>query len=161
MTITAPINFEISSDAKTWASSIKLSPTLGKLAQITISIRPISTLKAGTYAGDIMHTTQGATTLIVTVKSMINLPLAAQTEVNTIISIVPNPVQDVLKVNHPVGIHANLIIYTLMGTKISTHIVQAGADNTQLNVSTLPNGTYLLHYLSDKTNEAVKFIKQP
>jgi len=162
MTITAPLNFEISSDVKTWTSSIKLSPTLGKLAQTTISIRPLASLKAGTYSGDIVHTTQGATTLNVTVKSVITLPLGNEKEGDfATIVLSPNPVQDILKVNHPQSfVHDSLVIYALGGNKMGTFMVQTGTESTTINVSALPNGTYLLHYLSEKGNSVIKFIKQ-
>ncbi|MEA5460806.1 pectinesterase family protein [Arcicella sp. LKC2W] len=162
ITITAPINFEISSDTKTWASTIKLSPTLGKLAQTNISIRPMATLKAGNYSGDILHVTQGATTLNIPVKSLVTLPLSTDNDdFGTTISLSPNPVQSILKVNHPHGlVHDSLGIYTLGGNKLNIFSIQIGSLSTIINISNLPDGAYLLYYQSEKGNKTLKFIKQ-
>ncbi|PWK23813.1 putative secreted protein (Por secretion system target) [Arcicella aurantiaca] len=161
ITITAPTNFEISSDAKTWASILKLTSTLGKLAQTTVSIRPIQTLKSGTYSGEIVHTTQGAVAQNIPVKSLVTLPLSTENEsLETTITVNPNPVQNILKVSHPNGlIHDSLSIYSLGGTKINTFMIQHGSTSTSINVSNLAEGVYLLQYQSENGNKAFKFIK--
>jgi hypothetical protein len=161
ITITAPTNFEISNDAKTWASLLKLTSTLGKLAQTTVYIRPIQSLKAGTYSGEIIHTTHGVAVPNITVKNLVTLPLSTENEaIETTISINPNPVQNMLKVNHPNGlVHDSLAIYSLGGTKINTFMIQHGSTSTSINVSNLAEGSYLLYYQSENGNKTIKFIK--
>jgi hypothetical protein len=61
--ITAPANYELSTDGTTWSSSaITLNQTAGTVATTTISAR-LNATAAGTYAGNITHVSTGATTV--------------------------------------------------------------------------------------------------
>lgn len=61
--ITAPANFELSTDGITWsASPVILTQASGTVATTTISVR-LNASAVGNYTGDITHTSAGATTI--------------------------------------------------------------------------------------------------
>ncbi|MEA5426195.1 pectinesterase family protein [Arcicella lustrica] len=73
LSITAPINFEISKDGITWFgsnTSLKLTASAGKIAQTTIYVR-VNTANAGNYSGNISHVTEGLTTITLAVKAIL------------------------------------------------------------------------------------------
>jgi alpha-tubulin suppressor-like RCC1 family protein len=71
--------------------------------------------------------------------------------------IFPNPVKDVLTIRNEVGVSFKRIIITdLTGKKISE---QTG-NQTQVDVSQLPPGMYLMQITSEGKKSVTKFIKQ-
>lgn len=72
--ITAPVNYELSTNGTTWSSSaITLNQTAGTVANTTISVR-LNANAAGTYAGNISHVSAGATTVNLAVTGTTVLP---------------------------------------------------------------------------------------
>ncbi len=78
LTITPPVNFEISLDGTTWVnstSSLKINPTTGNIANTTISVRVSAAgLSAGTYTGNIVHTSTGMTAQTLALKAVVAAP---------------------------------------------------------------------------------------
>jgi hypothetical protein len=70
ITITPPVNFEVSGDGgTTWRTNgtpLVLTPTAGTVSNTTISVR-MNAATAGTYSGNIMHVATSATTMSVPV----------------------------------------------------------------------------------------------
>lgn len=67
--ITPPVNYEVSANGTTWynnSSPLSLTPTNGTIATTTIYVR-LNAGVNGTYSGDIVHTSTGATTVNVAV----------------------------------------------------------------------------------------------
>lgn len=61
--ITAPANFELSTDGTTWsASPLTLTQTSGTVSTTTISVR-LNATAAGSYSGNIAHVSAGANTI--------------------------------------------------------------------------------------------------
>ena len=85
ITITAPANFEISTNGTTWNGSttpVTLPQTNNTVAGTTISIR-LNAAVAGSYSGNILHSSPGATDVL--------LPVTG-TKVNT-----PQPISNILQ----------------------------------------------------------------
>jgi hypothetical protein len=57
ISITAPTNYEISSDNSTFGASLTFSPTLGVVTTQTVYVRLKAVLNAGSYSGDITVST--------------------------------------------------------------------------------------------------------
>jgi hypothetical protein len=74
ITITAPANFQLSTDGTTWSSSLSLTPTPGTLASTTISVRLNASI-ANVYSGNIVHSSTGA--------SDVNIAVSGTTGANT------------------------------------------------------------------------------
>jgi hypothetical protein len=69
VTLTAPVNYEISIDGTTWvnsSNSITLTPTAGSLSGVTLSIR-LNAPTQGAYAGNIVAVTPGQTNFYIPV----------------------------------------------------------------------------------------------
>lgn len=60
VTITAPADFEVSSDDTNFASSVTLSPTDGTLSETTVYVRVAASASEGTPSGDISFLSAGA-----------------------------------------------------------------------------------------------------
>lgn len=62
ITITPPAGYELSTDGTTWFNNttpLVLSPTNGTVANTNVSVR-LNATSAGTYAGNVVHTSSGA-----------------------------------------------------------------------------------------------------
>ncbi|WNJ19034.1 T9SS type A sorting domain-containing protein [Pontibacter sp. G13] len=71
------------------------------------------------------------------------------------IQLLPNPVSEVLKIQRlPHSIH-QVMIFGLDGKLVLKQSVKAGSD-ISLNVSGIPNGTYLVHLLGDQSHTSRK-----
>lgn len=73
------------------------------------------------------------------------------------ISVYPNPTHDYLKFNNvPIGTTAN--IYNLNGMLIKT--IKLAAEENEIDVSNLTNGTYIIKFQNGKKVETKRFVKQ-
>jgi hypothetical protein len=76
------------------------------------------------------------------------------------ISIFPNPAGDQLNVSmNNVGRKSNIKVYNLMG-KLVMQQVSGGDMLTQLNISKLSSGYYMVHVNDGKETRSAKFVKQ-
>jgi hypothetical protein len=73
------------------------------------------------------------------------------------ISIVPNPVTDRLTVNYAGGTIQNLQITNVTGQRMLQKIVNDA--QTEIDVSSLSNGLYLLTMQTDQGQQITKFVK--
>lgn len=64
--ITAPANYEVSTDGTNWSPSVILNQSGGTVASTTISVR-LNANAAGSYSGNITHASAGANTVTVAV----------------------------------------------------------------------------------------------
>ena len=69
----------------------------------------------------------------------------------------PNPVKQVLTISNTESI-ATIVVYDLTGRKVMA--LQPNAIQTQISLSGLPSGTYLLEVTSGNVSKRVKVIKQ-
>ncbi|GJM34115.1 MAG: hypothetical protein DHS20C18_31160 [Saprospiraceae bacterium] len=79
------------------------------------------------------------------------------------ISLYPNPARDQLQVQFPNEVKQSAIleVYDFMGRKIKTVHAKAGVNKTQLQLSDLHTGKYLLHIFVDQEPETLLlFTKQ-
>lgn len=75
------------------------------------------------------------------------------------VSIAPNPAKDKLIINSA-GTDCSAAIYDVAGRLVMNNIqLRAGYIN-EVNISTLPQGSYILQVATDKGREAFKFIKE-
>ncbi|MFN8712996.1 MAG: T9SS type A sorting domain-containing protein [Bacteroidota bacterium] len=81
---------------------------------------------------------------------------AAEASLPQLISLWPNPAQEVLSVELPVA--ADAVIYDLNGKEVLTQRCTAGINRFQLN--TLPAGTYLLRTTGNGVVRTSRFVKQ-
>ncbi|GAB4094014.1 pectinesterase family protein [Flaviaesturariibacter terrae] len=61
VTVTAPANYQVSLDGTTWSSSVTLTPVSGTLSSTQLFVR-LNATTPGTYGGNIVHASTGATT---------------------------------------------------------------------------------------------------
>ena len=69
----------------------------------------------------------------------------------------PNPVTDILTISYS-NVISEVIVYNLVGQQIV--IAKPNATQTQIDISSLTAGTYLLKVTSDEVSKTVKVIKQ-
>ena len=69
----------------------------------------------------------------------------------------PNPVADVLTMSYT-NIISEVVVYNLLGQQVMT--VQPNATQTQMDLSGLTNGTYLVKVTSEETVKTIKVIKK-
>jgi hypothetical protein len=69
----------------------------------------------------------------------------------------PNPVKNVLNLSYNKEI-SNVEVYNLLGQKVSTDSVNA--NNAQIDMSDLSNGTYIVKVTSDNHVKTIKVVKQ-
>jgi len=75
VTLTAPTNYELSSDfAVSFSNSVSFTPSGGALTSKTIYVRLKSGLNATTYSGSISISTTGATTQTINLSGSVTLP---------------------------------------------------------------------------------------
>lgn len=73
--------------------------------------------------------------------------------------IFPNPVKDILTISHPTKNITGFAIYNLLGQEVMSN--KTGVQSSEINVSDLKSGTYLLNLQSeDGQREVSRFIKQ-
>lgn len=73
------------------------------------------------------------------------------------IAIYPNPVIDILKIKLTKNQKSNLKVFDMSGRLVKE--MDADSENIELNVSSLPKGSYVLKISSDGKNANKKFIK--
>lgn len=72
----------------------------------------------------------------------------------------PNPAINIVTVIHPKTSRASSVaVTTLDGRDILRQSVEAGADKTNIDLSMLPAGIYLLNYVSPDDKKTLKFVK--
>ena len=101
------------------------------------------------YAGEILqgHAVQTTTTAINNI------------EKNATISIYPNPVVDILKVDlGEANNNANISIFNTNGQLVFSSDVE-NSRNFEINTQDFPNGLYIMQVISNGEVEALKFIK--
>jgi gliding motility-associated-like protein len=85
LTITPPINFQVSTDQTTWIgstttpTSITLSTNNGTVATTSVYVRPKPALTVGSYSGNITLTSTNATNVTTAVSATIYAPIAITT----------------------------------------------------------------------------------
>lgn len=79
------------------------------------------------------------------------------------IKLYPNPSDDMVTVEltNKGDNEANISISNIMGQVVFTKnsVLSSGRNNIQLNVSSLPSGTYIVHIRTDHKQSTLKFIK--
>ena len=87
------------------------------------------------------------------------LSIDSQTEMMNDIVLYPNPAKDFITLKLPDGLqNLRVDILNILGKKIQTFNINN--NRTQLDVSFLPSGMYLVNIQSDKNHITKKFVKQ-
>lgn len=72
----------------------------------------------------------------------------------------PNPVSGILTVNHPkANPLAVMNIYSIMGKKVMSIMVQAEMVQTGIDVTQLPQGSYIIEFNNSNTRQSGIFVK--
>lgn len=75
---------------------------------------------------------------------------------NTVIKFYPNPVKNVLNLSHSENI-TNVEVYNLLGQKVFEN--KLNTNTTQIDMSNLSSGSYLVKVTSDNQTKTIKVIK--
>ncbi len=78
------------------------------------------------------------------------------TEINNGVSIYPNPASNFLNINGLKG-DANIYVYTISGKEVIQH--KTNQSSSQLNISSLENGIYLIKMVTNNKYYFMKFVK--
>jgi len=111
------------------------------------------TVDNATYYAVLVSGTCRSTALAVTIDFDLSAPSFAVNQ----LKYYPNPVNDVLKVSYSENI-SELKLYNLVGQQVLTQKVNA--NETQIDMSNLPSGTYMLEVSSGSNSKIVKLIKK-
>ena len=76
ISISAPANFKISSNALMWGGSVNLNPVGGTVAEKIIYVRMDSGLSCGTYSGDITISSSGVANQSIALSGSVTVPTA-------------------------------------------------------------------------------------
>ena len=79
ITVTAPANYEVSTDDSAFASSVTLTQSAGEVANTTVYVRLQSALAGASYSGNVDLASTNATTQSIAVSGTVEAPLAAAT----------------------------------------------------------------------------------
>jgi pectinesterase len=155
LVIAPPPFYEISLDGTTWNAigvPITLTPTSGTVATTTIYIRLHASF-TGTFNGNIIISSTGAVSANIAV-----------TGINTFGNryvLYPNPVYRNLFFAHPQTTDAGtLTFYNTAGMRLMVISTGAGTTETNIDVSRLPAGVYIVEYRNGDQKVDMKLIKE-
>ncbi len=163
ITITPPVNFEVSSNGgTTWqtnATTLTLVPTDGTVAATIISVR-LNATAGGTFSGNITHASTGATTANVAVTGEATVITSLRENPDLKFTMSPNPAMDKLTITRDdPGASAVIAIYTVTGINVGTFEIQAGLESLTMDVSTFSRGLYFVEYLTGKGKRTLRLVK--
>ena len=78
-------------------------------------------------------------------------------EANDILSVYPNPVNDILNVFINTDVEVNLNIYNSLGQKV--YSINSWNNHLEIDWSEFPKGVYLIQSTSDQIKSSTRFIK--
>jgi VCBS repeat-containing protein len=141
ISITAPTGFELSTDGTTYYSSLTLTQSGGSVATTTVYVRLTGTA-AGTFDGNIVHTSSGATTVNKAVSGavIIYYTLTADTDGNGTLTLSP------AGGSYPSGTTVTLTPLADTGYEFSDW-----SGTNALELTDLGNGSYTIVMNGDKT----------
>lgn len=130
LSITAPTGFEISSNGTTWSNSsspLKITPASGSIASATISVRAAASIStAGTYSGNIVHSSDGLDAQTIAVKVVTTVPVP-----------VLNVTQSIKDFANVVGQTIGVQTFTVAGENLGSDLTITAPANYELSL----NGT--------------------
>ena len=130
LSITAPTGFEISSNGTTWSNSsspLKITPVSGSIASATISVRAAASITtAGTYSGNIVHSSEGLDAQTIAVKVVTTVPVP-----------VLNVTQSIKDFANIVGQTIGVQTFTVAGENLGSDLTITAPANYELSL----NGT--------------------
>ena len=87
-------------------------------------------------------------------------PSAIENNSTQEIIVYPNPTNDILHIRIPDGIIDAIInLYTIDGIFIKIKEVEFATGETEINISMLPAGIYLIHVFNESISQFIKFGK--
>lgn len=76
------------------------------------------------------------------------------------LKIYPNPVSGILTVHHPKASPSAIMnIYSIMGKKVISRTVQTGLQQTEVDVTQLPQGSYIIEFNNISSRQNGMFVK--
>lgn len=163
--ITPPVNYQVSANAGTiWksnASPLVLAPSAGHVDETTITVRLIANV-TGSFAGNIVHTTPGDTTVIVQIAGdAVEELVTGLTERRTpLLSVSPNPAYDNLVVSNAVINGGFISLYSITGMKLGSYDVPCSVEKTVIYVGDMAEGIYLVEWQNGRERITSRFIKK-
>lgn len=80
---------------------------------------------------------------------------------NMSLEVYPNPVRDILKINHqPVTQNGGLRIVSSDGKSLKNIILQNGVTNSSIDIRSLPPGPYMIQFRDGTSTKTTEFIKE-
>ncbi|WP_299819697.1 pectinesterase family protein [uncultured Pontibacter sp.] len=77
------------------------------------------------------------------------------------LQVYPNPAAGKLAMEHPAAAkEASINVYNMLGAKVATYHAKAGSKSTNIDVSTLAAGNYVVIYSDEKTRVAARVVKR-
>lgn len=126
VTLTAPINYELSSDfAVSFSNSVSFTPSGGALTSKTIYVRLKSGLNATTYSGSISISTTGASTQTINLSGNVTLPAGISISTTSI------PDLNYEAESGPSAINS----FVVYGGSLSTFLIITAPDNFEISTS--------------------------
>lgn len=150
--ITAPTNFEVSSDNTTFATTATLTAFNGTATNVYA--RLATGLAVNTYSGNVTIAGGGATTGgSVAVSGEVSTPLS--TEKNNIegLKVYPNPASDVVNISSSLTGIKEVSIFNMLGKK-----VLETSTNETINISNLTSGVYIMNISQDGKTASKKLV---
>lgn len=150
--ITAPTNFEVSSDNTTFATTATLTAFNGTATNVYA--RLATGLAVNTYSGNVTIAGGGATTEgSVAVSGEVSTPLS--TEKNNIegLKVYPNPASDVVNISSSLTGIKEVSIFNMLGKK-----VLETSTNETINISNLTSGVYIMNISQDGKTASKKLV---
>lgn len=126
VTLTAPINYEISSDfAVSFSNSVSFTPSGGTLTSKTIYVRLKSGLDATTYSGSISISTAGTNTQTINLSGSVTLPAGISISTTNISEL------DYVAENGPSAIKS----FVVYGGSLSSFLIITAPANFEISTS--------------------------
>lgn len=163
ITITPPVNFEVSSDnGASWqtnAAPLTLAQADGNVATTTILVR-LNATAAGTYNGNILHATAGATAVNLNVSGEATVVTSIGEPVNLTFSFWPNPVADRLTIQRDDwSVEGTINLYAPTGVRVLTQRVDAGKEQITVELDELPQGLFFIEYATPRGKRTLRLAK--
>ncbi|MEP5233860.1 MAG: T9SS type A sorting domain-containing protein, partial [Cyclobacteriaceae bacterium] len=158
--ISLPDGFEISFNDELWLPSLSLEPLEGNVEEITLFIR-LNGAAEGTYSGDVVHASDGVDAVSKAITGTTDANVLATASVLPSLNVWPNPSSNYIVIERGDWSDAGQVtLYNLSGSRVSEYLVKTGTAKMELDIRALPQGVYLIEYVSNNNTIKMKFIKE-
>lgn len=161
-------------DGTTFTKAAEILPDINKTKYVINDFdAPVGLVyyKVGSYRIDGIGDTVYSNTITINTDSLLVLNLITDSAKNITaikksgetrkIIVYPNPVTNLLTINHPkISKTATITIFSNDGKRVRKQTLQPGVVQTQLNVTSLVVGTYVLEFNNTDDRQRMMFVKR-